>query len=257
MDISGIVIDWARDHKEITAVILGGSRAKGTAVSTSDYDFGVQLEQDPTPDLINRLTKDFPLQSVSEARIFPELERHFVLGGKGFKTPEGIDVTLGFVNVAFLLHAFKENLHYPVIDQQLEFLKVAKVLYDPTGIVADLQKKEFPDWATKKLIQDSIGLALWNADKCQKATKGRAKFTAALLKFDALWCCSKAIAAINRIPLVYKYGYDDFKVVAAAQGKRFLAPENFFQDLEACGMSDSAEMLTQFVNKVKAITETR
>ncbi len=77
MDVVEIVVQWAKKHKEIVAVILGGSRAKGTASVGSDHDFGVQLEQDPTPGLIQVLTRDFPLKSCSEARSFSLLNIFF------------------------------------------------------------------------------------------------------------------------------------------------------------------------------------
>ena len=252
MDVLEIVKNWARKHKEIVAVVLGGSRAKRTALEHSDYDFGIQLRQDPTTNLINKLTQDLPLDSSSKACIFPEIERHFTLGGKGYKTTNGIDVTLGFVNITLLNSAFKEKKQYPLIDEQLEFLKAAKIIFDPKNIVQQLQTRTLPPWAAKKLVQDCTTLAEWNVDKYKKALKTRTPFTCSLLKDDALWYCTKAIAGINGISLsAYKYGYDDFKKKSIALGKRFHAPKNFFEELENCAAQQSTKLLETLLNNVK------
>jgi hypothetical protein len=187
--------------------------------------------------------------------VFPELERHFILTGQGFTTESHEEITLGFVNIASLLHAFKENLHYPVIEQQMEFLKSAKILYDTKGHIATVLSKEFPDWATKKLIKDSLVLARWNIDKYKKAVKSRSTITSELLKYDAIWYCTKAIAALNNIPLVYKYGYDDFKVEALNQENNFLAPENFFNIIESAASNFPVlelliDKIEQLINKI-------
>lgn len=252
MNPKEVVKSWAKKHKEIIGVLLGGSRAKGTAVSGSDWDFGVQLMQEPTPALVEELTADFPLQSLGAVRILAELNRHFIIASKGY-TAENIEVGLGFINIAELLHALKENLHYPIIEQQFEFLKSAEVLYDPQGIIADLRTKEFPDWATRKLIVDSLGLAFWSINKFKKA-KGRL-LTQKLLYSDIIWYCTKTVAALNKIPLVYKYGYDDFKNTAKSQGIMFIAPENFFEILESAATTQDINNIEFLLQRIQDLTK--
>ena len=196
MRMEPTILAWAHRHPQIRGVVLGGSRAKGTAQEGSDWDFGVLLDEEPSVELVEHLTADVGLASERDANVAPQLERAFVIVSKSFRTEEG-EIALNFTDVHDLDEAF-DHKNYTIIEHQLEFLTSAKLIYDPQGTVEAIRSRPFPEWAREKLIDDALGLAEWNIDKYRKA---RSTLTRMLLKSNALWFCAKAIAAHNGILL--------------------------------------------------------
>jgi hypothetical protein len=252
MDPQQKIIEWASKHKEIVAVLLGGSRALGTHKSGSDYDIGVYLNIDPSIAVIEQLCADLELENPMPAKLFPTAERHFIMVGKPFHPKDNPEINLGIMN--FL--RFKESLsqqmnHYQVL-QMFHFMKNARILYDPSDELKTVQAKAKLDWAHKRAVSDSTTLAKWNLLKYKK-TLGEDIVTAQMLKNHTLWHIALIMAAINHISVTSRFEY--LKLKQASSQESFVIPEDFFGKMEYLATHDDPAKLEELISEVETIAK--
>ncbi|MBS3142425.1 nucleotidyltransferase domain-containing protein [Candidatus Woesearchaeota archaeon] len=252
MNVEETLTAWAARHHEVIALVLGGSRAKGTHLPHSDFDFGVQLEVEPTPEIAEALCSDLPLENPSAAKIFPLIERHFMLVGKSYKPLHAPEVTVCFTNIRGFIYSLENEVNHPLVDEMFEFFAHAKILYDPKGLLEGIKSRANLGWVRKRIVHDALALAKGSLDKFKKT---RDPISAQFLKMDLLWNITRMIAGINKIPLGSRYDYHTFREIARAQGTQFIAPHDFFSEMEKLSLTADPQQLEMMLIRVRALAE--
>ena len=246
MTIKAALVSWAKKHKEIVGIMIGGSRVKGTHYEDSDYDFSVSLEVNVTPFLIEPLTEDLKLENPEKAKILPLSNRHFIMVGKLYTPKNSPRIMLGFTNIKEFTNELAKIGNYALIDEQIEFLINSRIVHDPKGKLKKLKRIGYPEWVSEAIIKDSLMLAHWNLEKYHVFIK-RKSVASQFLKTDCLWYLVKALAAFNHISLGPK---SDYELVKAKLYSAGTIPQHFFQTLEKCASKDDHDTLQKLVSEV-------
>lgn len=254
MNIKSTIASWAKKHKEIVGVMIGGSRIKGTHHENSDYDFSISLEVNPTPALVERLTKDLSLENSAKAELFPLSSRHFMLAGKHYFPKNSPRITLGFTNIKEFRTELTKIGNYALIDEQIEFLLSSRIVYDPKGHLKKLKRIGYPEWVRDAIMKDALVLAHWNLEKYEVLVRHKSVFASQGMKIDCLWYLLKALAALNNIPVGAK---SDYYLIKEKFGKSAIMPKQFFNCLEKYTKEDDVYGLKGLVAETGKLVQER
>jgi predicted nucleotidyltransferase len=208
------IVDNVRQVDGVKAIVLGGSRARGTHRSTSDVDLGIYYHPDSPLDL-NALSK-VATQLDDEHRIDVITD----LGGWGPWINGGgwliiqsypIDFLyrdLGKVNAVIddCLHG-KVEIHYQpghpfgfLSSIYLAEVAVCQPLWDPEGIISDLKKKinPYPDFLQKALVQKFAWEINFSIDIARKSVERSDVTYAAGCCFRSVMCMLQVLFAVNK-----------------------------------------------------------
>lgn len=248
-----LVKEWAEKHKDVLAVVLGGSRAKGNGSSESDYDFSIKLSEAPTPDLVEHLCSDLSFAGAVPAEYFPQVNRHFGLVVKMYY-PDGPEMSMGFVDIMEFYRTLKSGRNHSLVYEVYEFIKPSVPVYDPHNLISTIQSPDFRECAElgyvmRRMVRDSMLLTDWSLDKYQKVikkvdavrTRKEADHDAdflpseddlcvagAMVKGRLLWNLSTIVAASNIEPLPSGYDFPRLRELAA-KNHTFVIPKGFFE----------------------------
>lgn len=249
MDVESTILHWAKQHPEIVSVSLGGSRAKGTHLPNSDYDFSISLDTEPSLALVERLTDDLRLENPQRPFIFGQFDRHFLLIGRYYKPESMPTIVIAFSNLKQFETALEQHVNYPLIEEQFEFMKSSIVMYDPYKRLATLRNLEYPGWVRKHVMRDAMNVAAWNLEKYEKAQANGYVFVAQMMKMECLWLLVKAVAAFHHVHVGSRYDYETVKKNILSLKDAFIH-EEFFKAVEQCASHNEATLLKSLFTEI-------
>ena len=205
----------------VRAIVLGGSRARGTAGPASDYDLGLYYERDAPID-VGRLAKAITLLPVPATSSVTEIgEWGPWINGGAWLTVDGRRVDLLYRDLAKVrevidaCHAGRiERVYQPghphafVSAIYMGEAAVARVLWDPDRVMTPIKRRcdPYPEALSEALIRTFF----WEARfAVENAEHGRGRDDAnyvAGCAFRAVACLCQTLFALNRTYLLNEKG---------------------------------------------------
>lgn len=249
----------------IAAIVLGGSRARGTAAPTSDIDLGIYYEPAEPPDLaaLRQVAARVDDQRRAEAVTAIGAWGPWINGG-AWLTVQGIAVDLlyrdlgrvervieaccaGQIEVAYQPghpHAFVSAIYMAEV-------ALCQPLWDPAGRIATLKASTHP--YPPALKTTLVGRFLWEAGfSLANARKGVQRQDVAYVAgccFRTVACLAQALFALNERYLMNEKG-----AVAAADGFS-LAPAHLAARVTEAlaGLAADEQRLTHAIDTLAAL----
>lgn len=208
------IAEEVRQVEGVQAIVLGGSRARGTHTSTSDVDLGIYYHPDSPPDLkaLGKVATQFDDEHRTD--VITEI------GGWGPWINGGGWLVIQSYHVDFLyrdltkvnavidncLHKKVEMFYQPghpfgfVSSIYLAEVAVCRPLWDPEGIIAGLKRKidPYPDALQKALIQKFAWEIKFSIDVARKSAERSDVTYAAGCCFRSVMCMLQVLFAINK-----------------------------------------------------------
>ena len=221
----------------VEAIALGGSRARGTAVAASDYDIGLYYRANRPIDVaaLGKVAAVLDDRG-AEASVTPIGGWGPWIDGGGWLVVGGVHVDLLYRDLDRVAAAI-DDAHAGKVERFYQpghphaFLPTiymgeaacARLLHDPSGALAKLQRRTTPypaalAKALRERFEWEAGFALANARKC--LDRGDVSYLAGCA-FRAIACLCQTLFALNRVYLLNEKG-----AVAAADGFA-LSPTGF------------------------------
>jgi Nucleotidyltransferase domain len=254
----------------VHAIALGGSRARGTAGTRSDYDIGLYYEPgDPFDVALLQRAVAGPHDTGEAANITPIGEWGRWINGGGWLTIERARVDLLYRDLQLVRsvicdcregrierHYQPGHPHAFVSSIYMGEVAYGRVLWDPAGSLAAL--KQLTEPYPQQLADALIETFLWEAEfALQNARHGRGLDDIAYVAgcaFRCIACLCQVLFALNRVYLLNEKG----AVVAAPQVAR--RPDAFAArvaaSLHAIGTArpaDGLEQLERLVRETEAM----
>jgi hypothetical protein len=215
------VVEALRPVKGMSAIVLGGSRGRGTAGPTSDYDIGLYYDPDAPLDIaalrsaVAALVDD-PSSTVTEIGEWGP----WIIGG-GWLTVGGVEVDLLYRDLGRVRAVIAEarqgrfSMNYQVGHPHgfcstiwMGEVATCRPLFDPSGVIAALKREA---WPYPEALRDAlvarfgweVGFAVENAEIAAR----RAERThIAGCAYRALSCAAQVIFALNGRYLINEKG---------------------------------------------------
>jgi hypothetical protein len=255
----------------IVAIALGGSRARGTATEQSDYDIGLYYRTDRPIDTMALGQAAARLDDRgAEASVTPIGGWGPWIDGGGWLKVDGVAVDLLYRNLD-RVGAALDDAHAGKVERFYQpghphaFLPTiyagevacARILHDPTGLLAALQgrTRPYPAALAKSLrerFEWEAGFALANARK--SLDRGDVAYLAGCA-FRAVACLCQVLFALNGVWLLNEKG-----AVAMADGFGHKPPHfahrvgGVFADLGAGAHAAALDRLEMLIAETAAIT---
>ncbi len=209
------IVDEVKQVEGVKAIVLGGSRVRGTYTSSSDVDLGIYYHP-ASPFDLNKLSKAATkLDDEHRADVITDI------GGWGPWINGGGWLRIQSQPVDFLyrdlqkvttiiddcLHGKVEIFYQPghplgfVSSMYLAEVAVCQPLWDPEGIISKLKKKidPYPDSLQKALIQKFGWEINFSINIARKSAERSDVTYAAGCCFRSVMCMLQVLFAINRI----------------------------------------------------------
>jgi predicted nucleotidyltransferase len=208
------IVGQVKQVEGVKAIVLGGSRARGTHTSSSDVDLGIYYHP------------DFPLDVDALSKVATRLDnahREKVItdiGGWGPWINGGGWLVIQSYHVDFLyrdlrkvhaviedcLHENVEMFYQPghpfgfVSSIYLAEVAVCQPLWDPEGYIAELKKKviPYPDSLQKALVQKFTWEINFSIDIARKSAERSDVTYAAGCCFRSVMCMLQVLFALNQ-----------------------------------------------------------
>jgi hypothetical protein len=216
------VVTALAEVESIAAIVLGGSRARGTAHAASDYDIGLHFSSArplDTDDLLLAV-KTF-VDDPSAAAVTPVGEWGPWIVGGAWLSVEGRKVDLLYRNVeavGFIIDACRSgeiSMHYQAGHPHgfcsaiwMGEIALCKVLHDPSGIIAALKAKTvpYPAQLGDALIRRFGWEILFAIENGEHAVSRDEQTHVAGCTYRALACTAQALFALNGRYLITEKG---------------------------------------------------
>lgn len=197
----------------LTGLTLGGSRARGTHHPTSDLDLGLYYEPDTPPDLTTLRQVATALDDTGRTDLITPLGGWGPwINGGGWLKVQGQPVDFLYRNLAQVRRVIAacqagelEVAYQPghphgfVSSIYLGEVAYARLLWDPTGVLAELQTQTQP--YPPALCRTTVGRFLWEArfslDTAAKAARRGDVTYVAGCAFRTVACLNQTIFALN------------------------------------------------------------
>jgi predicted nucleotidyltransferase len=208
------IVDEVRQVEGVKAIVLGGSRARGTHTFSSDVDLGIYYHPASPFDLNALSNVATQLDDEHRANVITDI------GGWGPWINGGGWLRIQSHPVDFLyrdlekvhtviddcLHGKVEVFYQPghpfgfVSSMYLAEVAVCHPLWDPEGTIAELKKKidPYPDSLQKALVQKFAWEINFSIDIARKSAERSDVTYAAGCCFRSVMCMLQVLFAINR-----------------------------------------------------------
>jgi hypothetical protein len=206
----------------IVAVVLGGSRARGTAIATSDYDIGLYYGSDEPLDTAYLLDVARSLVDDSSAAAVTQV------GGWGPRIVGGGWLSIGGRKVDLLYRGI-EPVRAVISDCRagqismdyqpghphgfcsaiwMGEVALCQPLHDPQGLISELKAltSPYPDRLREALVKRFLGEALFSIENGEIAIARREQTHIAGCVYRALCCIGQVLFALNRRYLINEKG---------------------------------------------------
>ncbi|MFY0575812.1 nucleotidyltransferase domain-containing protein [Cystobacter fuscus] len=215
------VVDALRPLPGLAALVLGGSRGRGTAGPTSDYDIGLYYEPDAPLDVAALRSAIAPLIDDPSSTVTPIGEWGPWINGGGWLTIAGVEVDLLYRDLGRVREVIADarqgrfSMNYRVGHPHgfcsviwMGEIATCQPLLDPLGLIAELkgQTRPYPEPLRDALIARfgwEVDFAIDNA----RLAAGRSEQThVAGCAYRALCCVAQVLFALNGRYLINEKG---------------------------------------------------
>jgi len=208
------IVNEVKRVEGVKAIVLGGSRARGTHTASSDVDLGIYYDPDSPLDVSALRKVATGLDDEHRADVITEIGGWgpWINGGGWLKIQSyPVDFlyrdlrTVGAV-IDDCLHEKVEMFYQPghpfgfVSSIYLAEVAVCQPLWDPTGILAELKKKiiPYPVSLQKALVQKFTWEINFSIQIARKSTERSDVTYAAGCCFRSLMCMLQVLFAVNQ-----------------------------------------------------------
>jgi predicted nucleotidyltransferase len=236
------IVSSLRSIEGITAIALGGSRARGKHTHTSDVDLGIYYNRENPPDLIalNRLACEFDdNHRVNLITAIGEWGKW--INGGGWLKVEGVGVDFLYRDLATVNRVIDDCYQGRItIDYQpghphgfvssiyMGEIAMCQVLYDPDGVLEALKVKTKP--YPVGLKQATIDTFAWEISFSLLVAKK------AIARNDIVYaagCCFRSVACMNQVLFALNEDYLlNEKGATAVAGTFAISPSDYQQRVE-------------------------
>jgi predicted nucleotidyltransferase len=209
------IVEEVRQVKGVRAIVLGGSRARGTYTSTSDIDLGIYYDPNSLLDLSALGQIATRLDDAHRVDVITGIGGWGPwINGGGWLRIQGHPVDFLYrdlVKVASIiddcLHGKVEIVYQPghplgfVSSMYLAEVAIGRPLWDPDGILTRIKNRidPYPDALQKALVQKFAWEVRFSIDIARKSIERSDVTYAAGCCFRCVMCMLQVLFAINRI----------------------------------------------------------
>jgi predicted nucleotidyltransferase len=259
------IVSSLRSIEGITAISLGGSRARGNHTNKSDVDLGIYYNSENPPDLIalNRLACE--LDDKGRANLITAIgEWGKWINGGGWLQVQGVGVDFLYRDLARVnriiddCHAGQITIDYQpghphgfVSSIYMGEIAISQVLYDPDGVLEALKLKTKP--YPVRLKQATIDTFAWEISfSLLVASK-------AIARDDVVYaagCCYRSVACMNQVLFALNEDYLlNEKGAIALTAKFTICPTDYQQRVERAFalLAASSKSITEAIAILEAI----
>ncbi|ATB38609.1 hypothetical protein CYFUS_004044 [Cystobacter fuscus] len=215
------VVDALRSVPGVAALVLGGSRGRGTAGPTSDYDIGLYYEPDAPLDVAALRSAIAPLVDDPSSTVTSIGEWGPWINGGGWLTIAGVEVDLLYRDLGRVREVIAEgrqgrfSMNYQVGHPHgfcsviwMGEVATCQPLLDPLGLIAELkgQTRPYPEPLRDALIARfgwEVGFAIDNAEIAARRSE---QTHIAGCAYRALSCVAQVLFALNGRYLINEKG---------------------------------------------------
>jgi predicted nucleotidyltransferase len=244
------IVDEVKQVEGVKAIVLGGSRARGTHTPNSDVDLGIYYSASLSLDLkaLGRVATKLDDQHRMDVITGIGGWGPWINGG-GWLRIEAYPVDFLYRDLEKVssvihgcLHGKVEIVYQPghplgfVSSMYLAEVAVCRPLWDPEGSIAGLKKKiePYPDALRKALVQKFAWEINFSIDIARKSAKRSDVTYAAGCCFRSVMCMLQVLFAINRTHWINEKGAVAFAENFSRKPDRLAARiQETFQMLEA------------------------
>jgi predicted nucleotidyltransferase len=209
------IVDNVRQVDGVKAIVLGGSRARGTFTSTSDVDLGIYYHPDSPLDLKELGKVATQLDDEHRADVITGVGGWGPwINGGGWLIIQSYHIDflyrdLGKVNAVIddCLHGKVEIFYQPghpfgfLSSIYLAEVAVCQPLWDPEGIISEWKQKinPYPDSLQKALVQKFAWEINFSIDIARKSVERSDVTYAAGCCFRSVMCMLQVLFAVNKM----------------------------------------------------------
>ncbi|MBN3943686.1 nucleotidyltransferase family protein [Nostoc sp. NMS9] len=261
------IVSSLRSIEGITAIALGGSRARGNHNNKSDVDLGIYYNPENPPDLIalNRLACE--LDDNHRVNLITAIgEWGKWINGGGWLVVEGVSVDFLYRDLAKVNRVIDDcHIGRITIDYQpghphgfvssiyMGEIALCQALYDPDGVLEALKVKTklYP----VGLKQATIDTFAWEISFSLLVAKK------AIARDDVVYaagCCFRSVACMNQVLFALNEDYLLNEKGAMALANRFaICPEDYQQRVERAFtlLAADAKSITEAIAIIEAIED--
>lgn len=261
------IVSSLRSIEGITAISLGGSRARGNHTNKSDVDLGIYYNSENPPDLIalNRLASE--LDDKARVNLITAIgEWGKWINGGGWLQVQGIGVDFLYRDLAKVnrmiddCHAGQITIDYQpghphgfVSSIYMGEIAICQALYDPDGVLEALKLKTKP--YPSGLKQATIDTFAWEISFSLMVAKK------AIARDDVLYaagCCFRSVACMNQVLFALNEDYLlNEKGAVAIAAKFIICPTDYQQRVEQAFalLAASSKSITEAIAILEAIED--
>jgi len=207
------IVEAVRQVEGVKAIVLGGSRARGTHTTSSDIDLGVYYDPDSPPDLNALGDVATKLDDEHRSEVITEIGGWGPwINGGGWLTVESYHVDFLYRDLRKVTTIIDECLHgrveifyqpgHPlgfVSSMYLAEVAICLSLWDPQGIISELKRKisPYPESLQNALIQKFSWEINFSLEIARKSIERADVTYAAGCCFRSVMCMLQVLFAIN------------------------------------------------------------
>ena len=215
------VVEALRPVEGLVALVLGGSRGRGTAGPTSDYDIGLYYEPDAPLDIEALRSAIAPLVDDASSTVTQIGEwGPWIIGG-GWLTIGGVEVDLLYRDLGRVRSVIADarqgrfSMNYQVGHPHgfcstiwMGEVATCRPLFDPFGVIAELKGEA---WPYPEALRDALVARFgWEVDfaieNAELAARRAERTHIAGCAYRALCCAAQVLFALNGRYLINEKG---------------------------------------------------
>ncbi|MEH1831631.1 MAG: nucleotidyltransferase domain-containing protein [Nostoc sp.] len=261
------IVSSLQSIEEITAIALGGSRARGNHTLKSDVDLGIYYNLENPPDLIALNGLACELDDKGRVNLITAIgEWGKWINGGGWLVVEGVGVDFLYRDLAKVNRVIDDchNGHISIDYQPghphgfvssiyMGEIALCQALYDPDGVLEALKAKTKP--YPVGLKQATIDTFAWEISFSLLVAKK------AIARDDVVYaagCCFRSVACINQVLFALNEDYLLNEKGAMAVANKFaICPQDYQQRVEQAFalLAADAKSITEAIAIIEAIED--
>ncbi|HEX8699580.1 MAG TPA: nucleotidyltransferase domain-containing protein [Myxococcaceae bacterium] len=215
------VVEALRPLQGLAAIVLGGSRGRGTAGPASDYDIGLYYEPDAPFEVEALRSAIAPLVDDPSSTVTRFGEWGPWINGGGWLTIGGVEVDLLYRDLGRVRAVIADaregrfSMNYQVGHPHgfcstiwMGEVATCQPLFDPSGLIAELKRQAWPyPEALKQALVTRFGWEVdFAIDNAELAARRAERTHIAGCAYRALCCAAQVLFALNGRYLINEKG---------------------------------------------------